>query len=400
MERIPHLTSVMGVAFVKGLQGDHPRYLKVVATPKHYAAHSGPEKDRHSFNAVVDLRDLDETYLPAFEACVREAGAHAIMAAYNRTNGEACCANPLLLTEILRRQWGFDGFVVADCGATYDLYSSHRLVSTPEEAAACSLKAGCDLDCWGAYLQLMQAVERGLVTEGEIDVAVKRLFVARFRLGMFDPPERSPYAQIPIEVIGCERHKKLALQAARESLVLLKNENQLLPLSKDLNKVSIIGPNANCLDVLMGNYKGQPASYVTPLQGIQEIVSPHTEVVWAQGCGLTENSEDGFAEAVESAESSDVIIFVGGISPVLEGEEPSMAENGAGGDRTTLDLPNIQQRLLERLHATGKPIVLVLFSGSCLSVNCGPRKCACNSSGLVSRSRGRLGSRGGPVWRL
>ena len=213
----PHLTSVMGVAFVKGLQGDHPRYLKVVATPKHYAAHSGPEKDRHSFNAVVDLRDLYETYLPAFEACVREAGAHTIMAAYNRTNGEACCANPLLLTEILRRQWGFDGFVVADCGATYDLYSSHRLVSTPEEAAACSLKAGCDLDCWGAYLQLMQAVERGLVTEGEIDVAVKRLFVARFRLGMFDPPERSPYAQTPIEVIGCERHKKLALQAARES---------------------------------------------------------------------------------------------------------------------------------------------------------------------------------------
>jgi beta-glucosidase len=365
----PHLTSVMGVAFVKGLQGDHPRYVKVVATPKHYAAHSGPEKDRHSFNAIVDLRDLYETYLPAFEACVREAGAQAIMAAYNRTNGEACCANPLLLTQILRQQWGFDGYVVSDCGATYDLYSSHRLVSTLEEAAACSLKAGCDLDCFGAYPQLMQAVERGLITEGEIDAAVKRLFEARFRLGMFDPPELLPYAQIPIEVVGCERHKQLALQAARESLVLLKNENQVLPLRKDLNKVSIIGPNANCLDVLLGNYNGQPASYVTPLQGIQQIVSPHTEVVWAQGCGLIEKSEDGFAEAVESTEGSDVIVFVGGISPVLEGEEASMAENGGGGDRYTLDLPDIQQRLLERLHATGKPIVLVLFSGSCLSVN-------------------------------
>jgi beta-glucosidase len=365
----PHLTSMMGIAFVKGLQGDHPLYLKLVATPKHYAVHSGPEEERHFFNAVIDLKDLYDTYLPAFEACVKEAGAQAIMAAYNRINGEACCASPRLLGEILRRRWGFKGFVVADCGAIYDLYERHRLAATPEEAAASSVKAGCDLECGGIFLQLMQAAERGLITEAEIDVAVKRLFMARFRLGMFDPPELVPYSQIPVEVIGCERHKQLALQAARESLVLLKNENQVLPLRRDLNKVAVIGPSADRLDVLLGNYNGQPATYVTLLKGIQQIVSPNTEVAWTRGCGLTEDSEEGFTEASEIAQTADAIVFVGGISPVLEGEESLMAENGGGGDRTTLDLPEIQERLLKLLCATGKPTVLVLFSGSCLSVN-------------------------------
>lgn len=365
----PHLTSRMAVAFVNGLQGDHPRYLKVVATPKHYVAHSGPEDQRHHFNAVVDLRDLYETYLPAFQACVKEANAQAIMAAYNRTNGEACCASPVLLGEILRKKWGFEGFVVCDCGAIYDLYERHHLASTLEEAAAMSLKAGCDLECGGVYLSLPQALEQGLITENDIDTAVKRLFRARFRLGMFDPPEQVPYAGIPFAVNACEKHKALALQAARESLVLLKNEGGVLPLRKDLKAIAVIGPNADTLDVLLGNYYGQPSKYVTPLEGIQQIVSPQTEVLFSTGCGLADSSEDGFAEALTLAQNADAIVFVGGISPVLEGEESLVAEVQGGGDRTSIDLPEIQERLLKRLHGTGKPVVLVLLSGSCLSVN-------------------------------
>lgn len=365
----PYLTSRMGVAFVKGLQGDHPKYLKVVATPKHYVAHSGPEEHRHHFNAVVDLRDLQETYLPAFEACVKEAKAQAIMAAYNRTNGEACCASPVLLGEILRQKCGFDGFVVCDCGAIYDLYERHRLASTPEEAAATSLKAGCDLECGGIYLNLLQALEQGLITESDVDIAVKRLFRARFHLGMFDPPEQVPYAGIPFAVNACEKHQVLALQAARESLVLLKNEGGLLPLRKDLKAIAVIGPNADSLEALLGNYFGQPAAYVTPLQGIQQIVSPQTAVLFAAGCGLADGSEDGFAEAVLLAQNADAIVFVGGISPALEGEEPLVSEVPGGGDRTSIDLPEIQERLLKRLHGTGKPVAMVLLSGSCLSVN-------------------------------
>jgi beta-glucosidase len=365
----PHLTSRMAVAFVKGLQGDHPDYLKVVATPKHYVAHSGPEERRHHFNAVVDLRDLQETYLPAFVACVKEAKAQAIMAAYNRTNGEACCASPVLLGQILRQKCGFDGFVVSDCGAIYDLYERHRVASTLEEAAAMSLKAGCDLECGGVYLNLPQALEQGLASENDIDIAVKRLFRARFRLGMFDPPEQVPYAGIPFDVNACEKHKALALQAARESLVLLKNEEGVLPLRKDLKTIAVIGPNADSLDVLLGNYYGQPSKYVTPLEGIQQTVSPQTEIHFATGCGLADSSEDGFAEALRLVQNADVTVFVGGISPVLEGEEPLMAEIQGGGDRTSIDLPEIQERLLKSLHAIGKPVVLVLLSGSCLSVN-------------------------------
>ncbi|MHC5036826.1 MAG: glycoside hydrolase family 3 protein, partial [Planctomycetota bacterium] len=205
----PLLTARMGVAFVRGLQGDDPRILKLVATPKHFAVHSGREKDRHRFNAEVSGKDLHETYLPAFEACIREGKAHSVMGAYNRTNGEACCASPTLLGKILREAWGFSGYVVSDCWAIIDLYKHHKLVETPEEAAAMAVKAGCDLNCGCTYPALVKAVAKGLITEAEIDVSVKRLFAARFRLGMFDPDESVPFAQIPMAVNDCEEHRGL-----------------------------------------------------------------------------------------------------------------------------------------------------------------------------------------------
>lgn len=373
----PYLTGRMGVAFVKGLQGDHPKYLKVVATPKHYAVHSGPEPMRHSFDAQVSLKDLRETYLPAFKECVKEGKAESIMGAYNRTNGEPCCASPTLLQKILREEWGFEGYVVSDCGAIDDIHKHHKVTSTPEESAALAVNSGCDLNCGRTFESLVNAVKQGLISEETIDRAVKRLFRARFRLGMFDPPEKVPYAQIPYEVNDCEEHRELALEMARESMVLLKNEGGLLPLKKDLNAIAVIGPNADELKVLLGNYNGMPSRYVTALEGIRRKVSAGTRVYYAQGCDLT-NAEDtswgprataGFAEALAAAERADVVIMCLGLSPDLEGEEGNTPKSKAGGDRTGLDLPGMQEELLKAVVAVGKPVVLVLFSGSPLAVN-------------------------------
>ncbi|MBM7582102.1 beta-glucosidase [Caldicoprobacter guelmensis] len=373
----PYLTGRMGVAFVKGLQGDHPKYLKVVATPKHYAVHSGPEPLRHSFDARVSQKDLRETYLPAFKECVKEGKAESIMGAYNRTNGEPCCASPTLLQKILREEWGFEGYVVSDCGAIDDIHMHHKVTSTPEESAALAVNNGCDLNCGRTFESLVNAVKQGLVSEETIDRAVKRLFRARFKLGMFDPLERVPYAQIPYEVNDCEEHRKLALEMARESMVLLKNEGGLLPLRKDLKAIAVIGPNADNKKVLLGNYNGMPSKYVTALEGIRAKVSPHTRVYYAQGCDLT-NTEDthwgprataGFAEALAAAQRADVVIMCLGLSPDLEGEEGNAPKSAAGGDRVSLDLPGMQEELLKAVCATGKPVVLVLFSGSPVSIN-------------------------------
>jgi len=290
----PYLTAQMGVSFVRGLQGDNPHYLKLVATPKHFAAHSGPELGRHEFDAQVGERDLRETYLPAFEACVRQGGAASVMGAYNRLNGEPCCASPTLLQTILRQEWGFggatgfDGYVVSDCGAIQDIYKGHRVVETPAQAAALAVQAGCDLDCGCEYPALLEAVASGLISEQAIDRAVKRLFAARFRLGMFDPPEQVAYAQTPYTVVNSPQHQALALQAARQSIVLLKNEGGLLPLPKDLGALAIIGPNADDPTVLLGNYAGTPADPVTPLQGIRRKVGPSTRIFHAVGCGWAE----------------------------------------------------------------------------------------------------------------
>jgi beta-glucosidase len=511
----PYLTARMGVSFVKGLQGDDPRYFKVISTPKHYAVHSGPEPDRHTFNAIIDNHDLYDTYLPAFEACIREAGAFSVMCAYNRFMGDACCGSPELLRKILREKWGFKGYVVSDCGAINDIFENHKVVKTAPEAAAKAVKSGTDLECGTVYTSaLLDAVKQGLITEDEIAVSVKRLFTARFRLGMFDPPEIVKYARIPISENDSPEHRVLSLRAARESIVLLKNSNNILPIKKEVKRIAVIGPNADNYLTLLGNYNGTPSKYVTPLQGIKNKSGNGIEVKYEAGCDVVDaggivkdlssdvasvggepglkveffknkelsgepfltrrdeltspnwfyssrvpsfsgsedissirwsglltapatgefdlmvKSDGGFRllfgdstifpewtnhdlmtkehhisleqgktyrfafefsrkshwpqlsiqwkllnsdharKAVELAKSSDLVIFVGGITPQLEGEEMQVNYEGfKGGDRTNLNLPVVQEDLLKELQATRTPVVLVLTSGSALAVN-------------------------------
>jgi beta-glucosidase len=285
----PYLTGRLAVEFVKGLQGDHPVYLKTVATPKHYAVHSGPEPDRHSFDAVVDERDLRETYLPAFRTSIIDGGAESVMCAYNRVGGEPCCSSNELLQKILRDEWGFEGYVVSDCWAIRDIYKYHKVVETPAEAAAMAVANGTDLNCGVTYENLGEAVRTGLLEEEQLDRSLKRLFRARFRLGMFDPPERVPWSSIPISVIDSEEHQALALETARKSMVLLKNEGGVLPLDRGLGKIAVIGPNADDVGILLGNYNGVPSDPVTPLRGIRQAVSSRTEVVQTPGTHLAEN---------------------------------------------------------------------------------------------------------------
>lgn len=515
----PYLTSRFAVSFIKGLQGDDPKYFKLVATPKHYAVHSGPEPERHEFNAITNKRDLYDTYLPAFEASIKEAGAFSVMCAYNAYLGQPCCANATLQNEILRDKWGFKGYIVSDCGAIDDILIDHQTVKTEPEAAAISVKGGTDLNCgdyrnkrYHMYKSLVEAVEKGLITEMEIDIAVKRLFMARFKLGMFDPPEMVPYTQIPYDKNNSEEHRRLSLKVAQESIVLLKNENKLLPLKNDINTIAVIGPTADSYVMLLGNYHGTPSKYVTPLQGIKNKFT-NTEIYYEKACNLVEEggimqklsseilrvneqpglkaeyfnntsfkgepfftkvdqitnsdlvrgakipelkdlekysirwsgkisvpqtgeynfkvtgddgyrlsinsneivndwaehdmttkngqiylekgksydfkleyfqisgksriyvswqllTEDLIKRAVELAKKSEVVIFIGGITADLEGEETYMNYEGfRGGDRTSIDMPKVQEKLLKELQKTGKPIVLVLTSGSALAVN-------------------------------
>jgi len=283
----PFLTSRLGVEFVKGLQGDDPRYFKVIATPKHYAVHSGPEPERHSFDAKIYERDLRETYLPAFRATVVEGQADSVMCAYNRTNGEPCCANKNLMIDILRGEWHFNGYVVSDCGAITDIWKGHGFARTEAEASAIAIKAGTDLACGREYSALIEAVKQGIITEAEIDVSVKRLMTARFKLGMFDPPEMVRYAQIPFSENDSAAHRELSLKAARESMVLLKNENHTLPLKKDLRTIAVVGPNADAPEVLWGNYYGRPSKLITPLAGIMNAVGTNTRIIYALGSTLS-----------------------------------------------------------------------------------------------------------------
>ena len=376
----PFLTGRLAVQFIRGMQGDDPKYLKTVATVKHFAVHSGPEPERHTFDAVVSERDLRESYLPHFEAGIREGGAYSLMCAYNRVDGKAACGSDMLLKDILRGEWGFPGYVVSDCGAIDDIYARHRVVATAAQAAALAVKTGTDLECGHVYANLVDAVKQGLITEQEIDTAVKRLFLARFKLGMFDPPDRVRWAQIPAGVLDQASHRELARQAARESIVLLKNAGGVLPLRKDLGTLGVIGPNADQWRMLLGNYNGLPADPVTPLRGIREAVGKGTRVLYARGADLA----DGFpgtdvspapadtlqAEAVRVAAQADAVVLCLGLTAQLEGEEMRVAIEGfRGGDRTRIDLPASQERLLERIVAVGKPTVLVLLNGSALAVN-------------------------------
>ncbi len=364
----PYLTSRLGVAFVKGLQGGDPRYLKLVATPKHYAVHSGPEPERHGFDARAAERDLRETYLPAFRATVVEGKAESVMCAYNRTNSEPCCASKTLMTDILRKEWGFNGYVVSDCGAISDIWKGHHFANSEAEASALAVKAGTDLACGREYSSLLDAVKNGLISEAEIDVALKRLMTARFRLGMFDPAEMVAYARIPFSENDSLAHRALSLKAAHESIVLLKNDANTLPLKKKIKTIAVVGPNADAPEVLLGNYNGRPSKSVTPLAGIKNAVATDTKVLYALGATLT--GETQIDEAVSVAKQADVVVMVLGISAALEGEEMKVDIEGfRGGDRTEIGLPKGQEALLKAVNATGKPVVLVLLNGSALAVN-------------------------------
>ncbi len=526
----PYLTARMGVAFVKGLQGDDPRYLKVVATAKHFAVHSGPEAGRHRFDARPTERDLFETYLPAFRALVQQAHVASVMGAYNRLNGESASASQRLLTDILRRDWGFDGYVVSDCGAIDDIFKQHRIVASAEEASSLAVRNGCDLECGSSYKALQRALDEGLIAESDIDVAVTRLMLARFRLGMFDPTEKVRYASIPYAVNESSEHDMLARRMAQASIVLLKNTG-VLPLSPRVRTIAVVGPNADDEMTLLGNYYGTPSRPVTVLAGIRHAAGPSTRVLYARGADLVEgrsdpravpvipstclrpragatahglqaeyfrgrdfasapvltrvdpvvsfrwdrgspttemtlrgevtaeraiadddysarwtgqllppvsgtyeltvSADDGFRleidgrrlldewtvtprvraksvrldlvagraydlrldyfeatrdaevrlgwqmpgakspfdEAVDAARAADVVVFVGGLTGDVEGEEMQVSYPGfAGGDRVDIGLPATQDRLLRALHATGKPVVLVLATGSALAV--------------------------------
>ena len=287
----PFLTALMGVEFVKGLQGNDPKYRKVDATAKHYAVHSGPEADRHFFDVHPSERDLWETYMPAFQALVQDAGVKSVMGAYNRVYGASASASEFLLIDVLRKQWGFDGYVVSDCDSIEDVFKYHKIVATPEEAAALGIKNGTELNCGTTYKSLIAAVEKGLITEAELDAALTNLMLTRFELGMFDPPERVRWANIPFSVNQSAEHDWLARRAAQASLVLLKNDG-VLPLSRDIGTIAVVGPTADEVMSLLGNYYGSPAAPVTVLQGIREAVGPNTKVLYSRGADLVEGREE------------------------------------------------------------------------------------------------------------
>jgi beta-glucosidase len=335
----PYLTSRIGTAFVKGLQGDDPDNLKLAACAKHYAVHSGPEKHRHTFNALVSKKDLHETYLPAFKALV-DAGVESVMGAYNRTLGEPCCASTLLIKDILRGRWGFKGHFVSDCWAIRDFHEYHKVTKTPEQSAALALNAGCDLNCGCTYPMLTVACRQGLVTEEAIDTALARLLRTRFKLGMFDEPGTGKYGKLGREVINCDKHKALALKAAHKSVVLLKNENNLLPLDTSPKKISVVGPGAANAHSLFGNYYGVSAHFVTILEGLADKTKDMfgINLDYRQGCLMYGDINRSTAEYGE-ANSSDVVIAVMGLDGAIEGEEGDAIASDSNGDRNTIELP-------------------------------------------------------------
>ena len=363
----PYLTGRMGVAFVRGLQGDHPVYRKLDATLKHFVAHSGPESIRHGFDAVVSDEDMENTYTRAFRYCIQHADPSAVMGAYNSVNGEVCCGSELIIQKLLREDMGFTGYYVSDCGAIRDIDEYHHKTEGPAESAALAVNSGCDLNCGAAYTYSQVAWEKGLVTEETITRAAERLFEARFRLGMFD--DDCPYDQIPSSVICCDKHRELNREMARQSMVLLKNDG-ILPL-KPGTSVAVIGPNADSKSVLLGNYNGTPDQYITLLRGIQEAAEG--KVLYARGSHLFEGivhawAEHPLREAVLAAQESDVVILCMGLDPSMEGEEGDAYNGANSGDKVDLELPPVQKELFEAVLAVGKPVVFVNVSGSAVNL--------------------------------
>ncbi len=373
----PFLTGELGVEFIKGIQGDDPNYMLAMACAKHYAVHSGLERDRHRFNAEPSERDLYETYLPQFERAVRDGGVAGVMSAYNALDGIPCSASTFLLDDLLRTQWGFEGYVVSDCGAINDIWNqkAHRYLDTPEEAAAAAVKAGCNLCCGGDYNALVKAVQKGMVTEKEIDQSLYYTLWTRFRLGLFDPPEKVPYSKYTIADNDTPEHRRLALEVARQSMVLLKNDG-ILPLDRARYKhIAVIGPNGASKSMLEGNYHGSASQPVSILDGIKELAGANVEVSYAMGSPVTtkpgqaawskqdndttESTSKLKSEALDLAKKADLIIYVGGITPAQEGE---------GFDRDSIELPEEQAELIKALQATRKPIVMVNCSGSAIAL--------------------------------
>lgn len=368
----PYLTSKLGVAFVNGLQGDGD-VRKIGACAKHFAVHSGPEALRHEFDAKSDMKDMWETYLPAFESLVIEADVESVMGAYNRTNGEPCCANTYLMEEVLRGKWGFEGHFVSDCWAVRDFHEHHKVTASSEESAALALKKGCDLNCGCTYRSILAAYDQGLIDKDDIKKAAINLFTTRYLLGEFNENE---YDKIPYEVVECKEHLAVARKAAEESIVLLKN-NGVLPLKKGAQKtIAVIGPNADSRRALMGNYHGTASRYTTVLEGIQDYVGDDSRILYSLGSHLFLDKEeplakvdDRIAEALIVAKRSDVVILCLGLDETLEGEEGDTGNAYASGDKKDLMLPAGQQRLLDAVLAVGKPVIVCMMAGSAIDMS-------------------------------
>ncbi len=369
----PYLTAQLGIAFISGLQGDDPKYRKTDANVKHYVVHSGPDELRHEINVKIDKKTFRETYLYAFAECIRKADVACVMGAYNRVNGEACSGSSYLLKQILREELGFKGYVVSDSFAIDDFHLHHKITKNPVESAALAFNNGCDQNGGTTFLHLTEAVKQGLVKEEDIDRSVQRLLEERIRLGMFDAEEAVPYNQISEDIVDCQEFRAVAELAAMKSMVLLKNEEKILPLSNEVKTLAVIGPNADSKEVLLGNYSGTPSKYTTLLQGIQqEAENRGIRVIYAEGCDLYKDSyrelceTDLIPEAVIAAQKSDAVILCLGLSPMLEGEEGE--EGAVQCDRKELGLPGRQAQLLRAVADTGKKIILVLCNGSPVSI--------------------------------
>ena len=360
----PFFTGEMASAFVKGLQGDHPKYLKAAACAKHYAVHSGPEKDRHIFNAIVTKRELYDTYLPAFKKLVTDAKVEAVMGAYNRTLDEVCCASQLLIEEILRKEWNFQGHFVSDCWALSDFHLNHKVTNDAAESAALALQHGCDLGCDHVFNEIPEAIRRGLISEADMDRALERTLGTRFKLGMFDPPEEVPFTSISMDVVACEEHRQLAYRTATEAVVLLKNKDTILPIKPSTKKIFVTGPTATSMEVLLGNYYGFNNQMVTLLEGITGRLPEGMGMEYTSGALLKHPREIKTTWAPGMAQSADFAIVCAGISSFLEGEEGESILSPMNGDRDSISLPETQVNYIKELAIHGVKIVLVLTGGS------------------------------------
>lgn len=361
----PYLTSRMGIAYVQGMQGNDPHFLKTAACAKHYVVHSGPEASRHSFDAEPPMKDFMETYTPAFEALVKEGNVQSVMCAYNRTFGKPCCGSSFLLSELLRKRWGFQGYITTDCDAITNFYKHHGAAKDEADACALAIKSGVNLDCGNEFQSLPEAVKRGLITEKEIDQALSKLLVTRFKLGLLDPVNNNPYSKIGEEVIGCKKHIDLAYEAAAKSIVLLQNKNSLLPLKKTIKSIFVTGPYAASQDVLMGNYNGVSDHLTTVLEAIVGKVSAGTSVFYRQGVEPSAPNQNASNYAFGEGANSDVIVGVFGVSGVFEGEEGESTASNTLGDRLNLNIPQNQLDFLRTMkQRSKKPIVLILTGGS------------------------------------